>query len=195
MSSAADTEPTYLFGPRDRRTLMLGMRLPQLLLCAAAAGILLVGLLSDSAAGVPLGLLAGAACLTVAFLPVQGRPLVDWCRPVINHLYGKVTGQATYLGGPWAMHSPRGEFDRLVLPGMASNVRVRSFDAAHGEVAVMRQAGRWTAVLQVTAPAYPLADRSTQHERVAAWGSLLAQLGQEGSRLAALQWLERTIPD
>ena len=64
-----------------------------------------------------------------------------------------------------------------------------------GEVAVIRQGSRWTAVLQVTAPAYPLADRATQQERVSAWGSLLAQLGQEGSRLAAIQWLERTIPD
>lgn len=59
----------------------------------------------------------------------------------------------------------------------------------------MRQGSRWTAVLEVVAPAYPLADRSTQQERVSAWGSLLAQLGQEGTRLAAIQWLERTIPD
>ena len=50
-------------------------------------------------------------------------------------------------------------------------------------------------MLQVSSSAYPLADRSTQQERISSWGSLLAQLGQEGSRLAAIQWLERTIPD
>jgi len=42
---------------------------------------------------------------------------------------------------------------------------------------------------------YVLADRASQERRVASWGALLAQCGQEGSRVAGLQWLERTIPD
>ncbi len=93
------------------------------------------------------------------------------------------------------MHPPTQGVRELALPGTGGRVRVRSFDFAHGEVAVIRQGNRWTAILQVTAPAYPLADRATQQERVSGWGSLLAQLGQEGSRLAAIQWLERTVPD
>jgi len=188
-------EPTYLFGPRDRGTLLLGMRAPQLALVGVGGVGLLVGFLSHAAIGIPLGLaiLLGTICL--AFAPVQGRPLVDWVRPVANYLHGRVTGQGSYLGGPWAVHRPTQGPRDLVLPGIASRVRVRSVDASYGEVAMIRQGSRWTAVLQVTAPAYPLADRSTQLQRVSAWGSLLAQLGQEGSRLAAIQWLERTIPD
>ena len=50
-------------------------------------------------------------------------------------------------------------------------------------------------VLQVSGSNYVLADRATQERRVAAWGALLAQCGQEGSRIASLQWLERTVPD
>src|SRR4051794_9159020 len=174
---------------------MLGMRLPQLLVVALGAAVLLVGLLRGGRYGPPLGVLACGCAACVAFLPVQGRPLVEWVRPVANFAYGRVTGQGHYLGGPWAVHTPTQGPRDLRLPGIGTRVRVRSFDAAHGEVAVIRQGGRWTAILQVTAPAYPLADRSTQQERVSAWGSLLAQLGQEGSRLAAIQWLERTIPD
>jgi hypothetical protein len=194
VATSTETEPTYLFGPRDRRALMLGMRLPQLMLIALGAASLLVGLLRGGRYGPPLGVLACvfAAC---AFLPVQGRPLVEWVRPVANFVYGRVTGQGDYLGGPWAVHTPTQGPQDLRLPGIGSRVRVRSFDASHGEVAVIRQGTRWTAVLQVSAPAYPLADRATQQERVSAWGSLLAQLGQEGSRVAAVQWLERTIPD
>ena len=131
----------------------------------------------------------------VALFPVQGRPVIDWARPIANYVYGRITDQGTYLGGPWAMHAPQIGPRDLRLPGSGGRVRIRSFDSRHREVAVMRQGPRWTAVLEVVAPAYPLADRSTQQERVSAWGSLLAQLGQEGTRLAAIQWLERTIPD
>ena len=50
-------------------------------------------------------------------------------------------------------------------------------------------------MLQVLSPNYVLADRASQERRVTAWGALLAQCGQEGSRIAGLQWLERTLPD
>lgn len=193
--TATETEPTYLFGPRDRRAMLLGMRLPQVLLVSSGAGALLSGLLARTEVGAALGLAGLVVGCCLAFLPVQGRPLVDWVRPLLNFLHGRVSGQGNYLGGPWAMHSPTVGPRELALPGIANRVRVRAFDAARGEVAVIRQGGRWTAVLQVTAPAYPLADRATQQERVSAWGSLLAQLGQEGSRIATVQWLERTIPD
>ena len=195
MTAVNDSETTYVFGPRERHALLLGMRLSQLLLVAEGAVLLLLGLLSESGAGVLLSASAALGCLLVAFLPVQGRPLVEWVRPLLNYLYGRVTGQGLFLGGPWAMHSPTDGPHTLRLPGAAGSVRVRAVNARSGEVAVVRQGSRCTAVLQVTAPAYPLADRSTQQQRVSAWGSLLAQLGQEGSKLAAIQWVERTIPD
>jgi hypothetical protein len=195
MTTVTDAEPAYIFGPRDRRALLLGLRLPQLLLLAAGVVALLLGLLSSVPYGGPLGVATCTGLAFVALFPVQGRPVIDWARPIVNFLHGRITDQGSYLGGPWALHAPNYGPRELALPGSGGRLRVRSFDTRHHEIAVMRQGGRWTAVLQVTAPAYPLADRSTQHERVSAWGSLLAQLGQEGTRLAAIQWLERTIPD
>jgi hypothetical protein len=62
-------------------------------------------------------------------------------------------------------------------------------------VAVLKLRDRWTVVLQVRCGNYVLADRASQERRVSAWGALLAQCGQEGSRVAGIQWLERTIPD
>jgi hypothetical protein len=195
MTTVIDSDPSYVFGPRDRRALLMGLRLPQLLLLGGGAVTLLVGLLSPFRYGGLFGVATFAVLALIAIFPVQGRPVIDWVRPIANYVHGRVTGQGTYLGGPQAMHAPVEGPGDLVLPGSAGRIRVRSFDAPRGEVAVVRQGSRWTAILEVTAPAYPLADRSTQQERVAAWGSLLAQLGQEGTRLAAVQWLERTIPD
>ena len=79
---------------------------PSSLLVAEGAVLLLLGLLSESGAGVLLSAAAALGCLLVAFLPVQGRPLVEWVRPLLNYLYGRVTGQGLFLGGPWAMHAP-----------------------------------------------------------------------------------------
>jgi hypothetical protein len=59
----------------------------------------------------------------------------------------------------------------------------------------VRLRDRWTVILAVRGANYVLADRASQERRVSAWGALLSQSGQEGSRVAALQWLERTIPD
>ena len=147
MTAVNDSEPTYVFGPRERHALLLGMRLSQLLLVAEGAVLLLLGLLSESGAGVLLSAAAALGCLLVAFLPVQGRPLVEWVRPLLNYLYGRVTGQGLFLGGPWAMHGPTDGPHTLRLPGAAGSVRVRAVNARSGEVAVVRQGSRCTAVL------------------------------------------------
>ena len=195
--TTTETEPTYLFGPRDRRDAAAGHAAAPARCSAMGASLPPARASSVRPVRRPA---RRAACIAsrarVAFAPVQGRPLVDWMRPIANFLHGRVTGQGSYLGGPWAVHAPtQGARELCALRASAAGSGSASFDTAQGEVAVIRQGSRWTAVLQVTAPAYPLADRATQHERVSAWGSLLAQLGQEGSRLAAIQWLERTIPD
>ena len=54
MTAVNDSETTYVFGPRERHALLLGMRLSQLLLVAEGAVLLLLGLLSESGAGVLL---------------------------------------------------------------------------------------------------------------------------------------------
>jgi hypothetical protein len=195
MAHAVHEEHTYAFGPRDRGALLLGMRLNQILVVAGGVAATLIGFVSPAEHGGAIGFAGLVAASFVAWFPVQGRPIVDWVRPVANYLYARVTDQATYLGGPWALHAPAKPQRRLELPGTGSQIRVKEFDTPHGSVAVVRDGPRWTAVLEVVAPAYPLADRGTQQERVSAWGALLAQLGQEGTRLAAIQWLERTIPD
>src|SRR4051794_27912687 len=118
MTTASDVEPTYLFGPRDRRVLLMGLRAPQLALTTVAALSLLLGLISQSPYGGWLGVLVALAALLTAFVPVQGRPLVDWLRPLANFLYGRVTGQGSYLGGPWAMHAPTQSNRDLALPGI-----------------------------------------------------------------------------
>ncbi len=191
---AQDGSPTYLFGRRDRGGLLLGFRASQLLLLALGAAAVLFGFLSGGGRGGIAGLAVAVGLAFLAVFEFQGRPLVDWARPLANYAYQRAIGGDRYLGGQMALHRAR-FVPRLDLPGIAQALRVYRATTPRGPVAVLRLKDRWTVVLQIRCGNYVLADRATQERRVSGWGALLAQCGQEGSRVAGLQWLERTIPD
>jgi len=189
-----DEPPTYVFGRRDRGSLLVGFRAGQLILIGVGMAAILLGFL---VAGGPGGVVGAVVCGVAAFtavFPVQGRPIVDWARPVANYAFGRITGRTRYLGGPWGLRRNR-YLKRLELPSLGQALRLREVTTPLGPVAVLQLRDRWTVVVQVASPTYVLADRASQERRVAAWGSLLAQCGQEGSRIAGIQWLERTVPD
>ena len=196
--TTADTRgappPTYAFGRRDRGGLLLGFKLTQLVLLGVGFAAMLVGLLTHGAQGGMIGFLALVVAAALALYPVQGRTLVDWVRPLANFGYARIRKDATYLGGPAALHRTR-DLNRVDLPGIGQHLRIYEAETADGPVAALRLGDRWTVVLKVRGANYVLADRASQERRISAWGALLSQSGQEGSRIAALQWLERTIPD
>lgn len=189
-----DSPATYVFGRRDRGTVLVGLRPTQVGVLGVGLAAVLIGLITAGGRGGVVGLAICAGCAAAALAPIQGRAPVDWVRPIANFGYQRLTGQGRYLGGSRALHRNHG-LRRLDLPGIAADLRILEIHTPDGPIALLRMRDRWTVVLQVSAPTYALADRATQQRRVGAWGALLAQAGQEGSRIAALQWLERTIPD
>ena len=60
---------------------------------------------------------------------------------------------------------------------------------------VDRARGRLTAVVAVAGRTFALLESGEQDRRVEAWGRLLAELARDGSPVAAVQWVERTVPD
>ena len=193
MTTQAAT-PTYVFGRRDRGGMLLGFRASQLALLALGTVAVLIGFLGDAERGGLIGLALFGLAAFIAVFPIQGRPAVDWVRPLSNYAIQRVTGTGRYLGGPRALHRSR-FVPALQLPGRARQLRVYDAYGAHGKVALLKLKDRWTVVVEVRCPNYVLADRASQERRVASWGALLAQCGQEASRICGLQWLERTIPD
>jgi hypothetical protein len=154
----------------------------------------LLGLITKGERGGVIGFLILGATTLDALYPIQGRALVDWARPLCNYGGARLLKRGRYLGGPHALHRC-GQVARIDLPGLGQHLRLYEARSLDGFVAIIRMGDRWTMALQVRGSNYVLADRATQERRIAAWGALLAQAGQEGSRIAALQWLERTIPD
>src|SRR3954452_12968627 len=118
MSSQPHNAPaTYLFGRRDRGGLLLGFRAPQLALFGLGALAVLLGFLSGTTKGPLLGMSVAGLTGFVAVFPVQGRPLIDWSRPLANYAYQRATGQGRYLGGPRAVRRAD-QVPSLSLPGM-----------------------------------------------------------------------------
>jgi len=198
MTATVKESPTYVFGRRDRGGLLLGFKAAQLFTLAVGFAAVLGGLLTAGTRGGMVGFATLAAAGFLALYPVQGRALVDWVRPLANHLHGRLLGRSRYLGGANALRrctDVRLDLPGLDLPGLGQQLRVYQARPFDGPVAALRIGDRWTVVLKVRGANYVLADRATQERRIADWGALLSQCGQEGSRIAALQWLERTVPD
>lgn len=184
---------TFTFGRRDRGGLLLGFKATQLVTLGCGFAAVLIGLLTAGSGGGIVGFAILAVAGFVALYPVQGRALIDWVRPLANHAHARLLGRSRYLGGANALHRRKDVV--LDLPGLGQQLAVYQARPFDGPVAALRIGDRWTVVLKVRGANYVLADRATQERRIADWGALLAQCGQEGSRIAALQWLERTIPD
>ena len=196
MTTTAETEPTYLFGPRDRRALLLGH--------AAAPGAAgrararrpapRAALREQLARGSvwrarPRRCLALPSCRCKA-----GRSSTGSDRSSTTLTAASPARRPTSAGRGRCTRPPTAARE-LALPGIAARVRVRCVRRRTRRGRCHPAGQPMDRRLQVTAPAYPLADRVDPAGAGPAWGSLLAQLGQEGSKVAAVQWLERTIPD
>ncbi|GAA3612644.1 SCO6880 family protein [Microlunatus ginsengisoli] len=200
--------PRVRFGPRESRGWLLGMTTAQLVLVVVAV-FTSPRILDTSLPGwVRLAWVAVAAgCLTVAFLTIKGRTIVDYLPVVANFWLQRATGQDVYRGGPFRLGDIQAAAG-FVLPGDLGHLQLLSYtlnptptavgDVTDGAVvAVVHDpaAKTYTAVLAVEGSTFALLESSMRGSRVEAWGTLLAQLCSENGVIARLQVLERTVPD
>src|SRR4051794_16995842 len=188
------------FGPREARGWLLGMTTAQLLLSVAAAFTTTKILDTDTTAWFRVGwVLIAGTCLTVAFLPLRGRTIVEYVPVVANFWSQRITGHDVYRGGIFRMQRT----DRLpnfVLPGELAHLQLVAFDVVGSDgaqVAVIKDpfAKTYAAVLALEGSTFSLLETSVRGSRVEAWGSLLAQLCSENAVISRIQVLERTVPD
>jgi hypothetical protein len=188
------------FGPRESRGWVLGMTTPQLLLGVVAAFTTTKILDSDTSGWSRIGwVVLAAGCLTVAFLPLRGRTIVEYLPVVANFWLQRLTSQDVYRGGAFRMRRSD-RLPRFVLPGDLAHLQLISFDvdgSDGAQLAVVKDpyAQTYTAILVLEGSTFSLLETSVQGSRVDAWGSLLAQLCSENAVISRLQVLERTVPD
>jgi len=180
---------TYVFGPRETRGLLLGLRGPQLVVLMAGLGCLVTGL-SAGLAGAVLGTLAVAATAGAVLVAVGGRTAEQWAPLAVSFLLQRLTGQ----------HAHRHPLNNngSVLPGALGALRILTVPVdGDRSVAVIKDPARgtYTAVAAVQGSTFALLDADEQDRRVSAWGRLLAELARDGSPVRRVQWVERALPD
>ena len=196
--SAKQTEPAATsgelvpvkFSRLTRRGVLLGLSLAQLI--TLAIGILsIVGALY-AGGGILLAYTAPiwvvAACMT--WIPVAGRPAVEWLPVAFWWLWRTTGGQLLYRR---RVVKPR-PVGTLALPG--DQARLREYTDPETGAGMIHDptANTLTVVCEVTHPAFVLLDPGEQERRVTSWGRVLATACRSG-RIATLQVLERTLPD
>ncbi|HEX4816076.1 MAG TPA: SCO6880 family protein [Nonomuraea sp.] len=191
MKVAAESAPPrsgYVFGPRETRGLLIGLRGTQLAILMVALGALVLGLSSG-----PAGAVAGTAVLVVAavavFAPLSGRTPEQWAPVLIRFVLKRMTGRHLY----------KRPLDAAAhLPEQLRDVRIISVPVAGGpSVGIVEDSSRGTlsAVMSVNGESFALLDPSEQERRAGAWGALLAGLARDGSPVTRVQWVARAVPD
>lgn len=194
------TEQTrYEFGPLEARGLIAGLRAGQV--AAVAAGLVtavLVVRVHGSTRGWAVALAITGLAAAVAFAPVGGRALDQWLPVAYRWARRRLRGEHRYR----SMTPLLGlDSDGQATPRPPSTVAgVRLFGhevAGGGQVGIIhdRRHGSYAAVLAVRGYRFALVDGDEKARRLAAWGGVLAALGQADSPVHRLQWVQRTVPD
>ena len=178
------------FSRLTRRGVLLGLSASQL--AALSIGILsLVGAFY-AGGGMLIAYTAPIwiASAVVAWMPVGGRPVVEWV-PVAGWWVWRTTaGQLAYRR---RIVTPR-PAGTLALPGDMARLREHVDPETGAGMIHDPHQGTLTVVCEVTHPAFVLLDPAEQHRRVTAWGRVLATVCRSG-RISTLQVLERTLPE
>lgn len=188
------------FGPRESRGWILGLRIPQLVLAAAALFVASRMLQEGVSALSRLGDVAVVALLLVtAFLPIKGRRVFELVPVAANFLLQRATGQDIYRGGVFRLRADEPARPEFVLPGDLARLELLPFEVMGGdeELAVIKDPVNrtYTAVLALEGSTFALLETGIQGARVDAYDALLTQLCTENGVLSRMQILERTVPD
>lgn len=193
----------YRFGPLERRGLLLGLRLGQLVVMIGGC-IVAVSLLASSTSAAMVACALAVLCggVTVAVLPIAGRTADEWMPVTTSWLRRTVSGEQRHNGRAHLRgHVTDGESLRTPLadaPPPLRGVAILSAPlASDADMGVIKDMfnGTYTAVIAVRGAGFALLDEHDKARRLAWWGGLLDGLSRDGGHVQRVQWVERAIPE
>jgi len=172
-----------------RRGILLGLSATQL--ATLAVGVLsLVG--AFYAGGMLIAYTAPiwVSSIVLTWMPVAGRPVVEWVPVAAWWLWRTTGGQLAYRR---RIVAPR-PAGTLALPGDMARLREHVDPQSGAGMIHDPHQATLTVVCEIRHPAFVLLDPGEQARRVSSWGRVLASVCRSG-RIATVQVLERTLPD
>lgn len=185
-----DAPAAVSFSRLSRRGVLLGLSLPRLLAVAVSVATMVTSLYLGGGTLLALAAPGWVGGVILAWVPVSGRPLVEWIPIAARWGWRASAGQLVYRR---RIVAPR-PAGTLALPGDAARLR-EYVDPTTGTAMIHDPHARTlTAVCQIEHSSFMLLDSAEQQRRVNAWGRVLATCCRSG-RLAVLQVSERALPD
>jgi Putative type VII ESX secretion system translocon, EccE len=191
----------YRFGPLEQRAVVGPLRIGQVLVLAAGAGLGLGALyVAQTLAGVGVALAAIGLAVAAICVPVEGRTAEEWAPVLARWLPRRRAAEDGYRSTAptaGARLGENGEAEHeLSLPPALAGLELRSAPYGSEQVGVIedRRAGTFSAAIAVHAGAFALRDSAEQERTLDAWGAVLASCARDGSPLRRLQWIEQTLP-
>ena len=193
------SEPRYVFGPLDRRTLLLGLRGSQVGVLAVAL-LVVVGVMARVPApgNLPVAFAVAAVAALVCFLPIADRTMAEGAPVTARWAWQRLTGAHRFRSAaPARGQSSAGRVAADLPPALAGVEILAAGTPAGGRIGVIadRRADTYTALLAVAGEAFALRESSEKARLLAGWDAVLRSFGGEGSPIHRVQWLERTAPD
>lgn len=183
----------FVFGPRDRRGLIAGVRTSQLAVIAAGLVLALVTLhLVRGPLRAPIAAALGIAAIAVATWPVAGRTVEEWFPVAVTFATRTIVrANRSVVGVAMSTSSARRPpvFDSFevgeAFPKSASPYGV-FFD---------RRSSTASALVELGGDSFALLSEIERIRRVEAWAGVLASVVRDVGAVHRLQWIERTVPD
>ncbi len=193
------SDTRYIFGPLERRALLMGLRGEQVAVFGLTLVLVLAAMWTVPAPGnVGISFLLAGTAAAVCFIPVAGRTVEQWTPIALRWTWQRATGRHQFRShAPTRGHASDGALT-LDLPESLSGLSILSAPVAAGsEIGVIhdRRADTYTGVMAVQGSAFALLESSDKQRLLAGWDDVLRSLGGELSPVHRLQWIERTAPD
>lgn len=196
-------ERHFRFGPLERTGLIASFSGRQVivLIIAAVFGVFALIVLGP-VIGMLVAICIAAGALFACTKLIAGRPAVEWSDTAARHLVARSQGRTVYESeGPALGHSHRiGEDSQpetpLALPKEIDGLEVLGYPYRGAEAGIMFDSKTlcYTATLKVKPGAFVLLSDEEQQSKLRDWEDILSMFGQANSPIAAIQWLERTLP-
>ncbi|MGH9189703.1 MAG: SCO6880 family protein [Acidimicrobiales bacterium] len=188
----------FRFPEPDHRTLLLGLRAPQLAVLGVIIVVALMVLVTvPTTLGVAGALMAFAVGAPAALVRVQGRTIDQWVPVAARWKLRVVLGHNRWRSSVPGLGDSATRAERAAPPPPLAGVTLlRAARSGGGDLAVVKDGrGRsYSAVVACRGRAFALLDAAEQQRLCALWGQAIASFAHEGSPVTRLAWVERTVP-
>jgi hypothetical protein len=187
----------YEFPPPEHKHLLGPFTAGQIVIALVSLFIAVFGIARPDPSVPRLALATGlvVAVVVPVAVPWRGRILTEWLPIALRYGRARRSGRTDYRSTVRRQGTAAAGGVPLPTEVGAVEFLAHSHNGGVVGVAVDRQAGLYSGVLEVEAPSFLLEDLARQQELMARWGGVLARLGHTNTDVYRLQWVVRTVPD